>query len=351
MTQKRGGDEHVRILRSDLVTRDLLAHELVVGLVIVERLDDVVAIRPDVLPIRILVVAIALRIAHQVQPMLRPTFAIARARQQFIHELFIGLRVLVVHKGVELRLRRRQAVKVEIHATHQLMPVRFGCWGKLQRRLLLRDETVDVVAHPGAFDLRRRDFFHRLEEPVIPLLLRESVFGHHDLVCGVLRPRSARLDPPLQNCDLRVRQLSFRRHLEVFIRVAHRFDQCRFFRLPGHQGRAGVAPGFQVADVIHPQAALLFRVAVALKTPLHEDRAHLLLKIRHRRTLRIAVTCQRRRRRRRGNRSDHQEPRVEAPPDHLRKAAHHSKAISMTRWHRGLKWFSDIVSTLSFLYQ
>src|SRR4030095_550226 len=67
-----GGDEHLGILWIDFVAGELLSHELIVRHVIVQRPDDPIAIRPRGGAIGILIVAVALGVADEIEPVLRP---------------------------------------------------------------------------------------------------------------------------------------------------------------------------------------------------------------------------------------------------------------------------------------
>ena len=60
------------------ITDDLLADELVVGRVLVEGADDIVAIRPGVGAFGVHLEAVRVRVAHHIQPVLRPALAVAR---------------------------------------------------------------------------------------------------------------------------------------------------------------------------------------------------------------------------------------------------------------------------------
>ena len=72
----RTGDEKSGCIAvSDDITGDLLANELIVRFVFVERADHVVAIHPGVLAIQIAFAAIGLGPADHVEPVLRPTLA------------------------------------------------------------------------------------------------------------------------------------------------------------------------------------------------------------------------------------------------------------------------------------
>ena len=68
--------------RRELVARELPAHEIAVGQVVIERADHPVAVVIRAIPVGVELVAVALRVAHQVQPMPAPAFPVARAGQQ-----------------------------------------------------------------------------------------------------------------------------------------------------------------------------------------------------------------------------------------------------------------------------
>ena len=276
VAQIRSGHEHAGIFRSDLVARELLAHELVVWLVVVEAPDHVVAIRPRRGTVGILIVAIALRVAHEIEPVLRPALAVARAREQFVHELFVGVRVGVAGESIALLLRRRQSVQIEINTARKFAGIGFRRGIELLLGELLRDETIDVVACPVAGNLRRLRIGERLEAPEFALLIAEAALHHHGLVR--IRPRRAELHPFFQRRDFFVGQLFLRRHLEVRILVTDRLDHRRLVRVAGHDRRAGVPAGLDVRDVIHAQPALLLFFAVAIVAARSEHRPYFILK-------------------------------------------------------------------------
>ena len=278
IAQVRRGHQHLRILRIDLVAGELLAHELVVRLVGVQALDDVVAVGPGVRPQCVLVVAVALGVAHQVEPVLRPALAVARTGQQGVHQLLVGLRIGILDEGLGLLAGRRQAVQVEVQPANQLAPVRLRRRRQAQLGVLLGDEAVDVVAHPAALDLRRTGIAQRLEAPVLAVFLGETKGVHRHALRLVLRPGGADPHPLFQHGDLLVRQLLLGRHRQVFVVVAHGLDDQRLVRLAGHQCRPRVAAGGEVAEVVDTQSALLLLFAVALVAALHQQGADLVFK-------------------------------------------------------------------------
>src|SRR5690606_31658015 len=76
--EKAEGDRRLRIVWIQRVAGDLLADELAVGLIAVERGDQVVAIRPGVFANAILVVAMRLGEVSGIDPMPGPAFAVVR---------------------------------------------------------------------------------------------------------------------------------------------------------------------------------------------------------------------------------------------------------------------------------
>ena len=145
------------------VARELLNRELVEGEVVVERLDDPVAIPPHG-PIRVRFVPLRVRITRQVKPHRGPPFAEVRRRQQRIDQSFVPRPFLpVTTRRFDLLRRRRNPDQVQADSPGQRRT--FGFWRRLQ---MLRieageDEAVHVVRRPrGVGDLwqRRRDRLH-----------------------------------------------------------------------------------------------------------------------------------------------------------------------------------------------
>ncbi len=72
-----------------LVAGDLLLDEAIVGLVVIEGADHVIAIAPGVRPVLIEFEAIGVGVANHVQPLRGPALAIMRRREQAIDYFFI----------------------------------------------------------------------------------------------------------------------------------------------------------------------------------------------------------------------------------------------------------------------
>ncbi len=91
-----------------LVSRQLLLKEAVVGLVLIERADDVVAIAPGGASRRVRIQdPFGVRVARQIQPMAAPAFAVMRAGEVAVDQSLIGVRA--AHRPGKRRSRRAMA--------------------------------------------------------------------------------------------------------------------------------------------------------------------------------------------------------------------------------------------------
>jgi hypothetical protein len=109
---KAGGDALRRRGVGQQVAGQLLDRELVEGHVGVDRVDHPVAVRPD-RPLAVLLVAVGVGVAGEVEPAAGPTLAVARAGEQAVDVTLVGVRRGVVCERVRLGRRRRQADQVE----------------------------------------------------------------------------------------------------------------------------------------------------------------------------------------------------------------------------------------------
>ena len=148
---RSGGDEANCLLAVDRigeehVAGDLLLDEPGVGLVGVERADDVIAIGPGIRAGLVLVVAVRVAVVDDVEPVPGPAFAIARRGQQPVDEFFIGRRIGIGDEGIHFFGRRRQARQVEREPADE----RAAVGDRRRRQLFLgelrADEEVDGVA-------------------------------------------------------------------------------------------------------------------------------------------------------------------------------------------------------------
>ena len=90
-----------------------------------------------------------LGVAHQVEPVPGPAFAVVRRGEQPIDDLLVGAGRFVGQKGIDLGRRRRQADQVERHAAQQRALV-----GRRRRRQAGRfeprqNESIDRRLDPS----------------------------------------------------------------------------------------------------------------------------------------------------------------------------------------------------------
>ena len=146
-----GGDEVFWVLgfgfgaEVEFVTGELLAHELVVGLVGVEGLHHVIAVAPGLRAVFVGAIAVGLGVADEVEPVARPLLAVTRAGEEFVHELFVGVGGLVGEELVQLEGRRRQAREVEVNTACERGALGGRGGLELGGGDLLEDEGVDGV--------------------------------------------------------------------------------------------------------------------------------------------------------------------------------------------------------------
>ncbi len=207
-----------------LVAGDLFGEEHVVGLVGVERLDDVVAIAPGVGAVDVVLEAGRVGVAGDVEPVPAVALAVVRRRQQRVDQPLPRVGTRVGDEGVDLGRRRRQAEQVEIGAADQRAAI-----GARRRReppagACLLEEAVDGVVE-AVTGHRERRLHRRLERPVAAFLVGDRpVFerGHRRRARrggrrGAGVPAGAVVDPPLQRVDLGGgERLAAHRHRRLF---------------------------------------------------------------------------------------------------------------------------------------
>src|SRR5262249_26441223 len=120
--QKPGGGHYARIIRRDLIAGDLLENELIVGLVAIERVDDVIPVSPGVEAVVVVLPAVGLAEANHVQPVTAPALPVIRRGQQPVYRMLV--------KFPEIFRLRRQTDQVEAQPAQQRN--RIGAWRKIE---------------------------------------------------------------------------------------------------------------------------------------------------------------------------------------------------------------------------
>ena len=219
--EKSERDDAIRFPGKQHIARDLFPHKAGQRFVFIKAADHIVAIRPGVVPRLVLVIAVRLRVAHQVQPMLRELLAKGGRVQQPIDDHFP---IPILEEGLHLLRRRRQPGQVIGQSADQSAGRRFPHGGQAFLREFGLHELIHRIC-PGLPPLLRSGRAQGLQGPPVEPALR---IVNED---ATLRPLGARGDPVAQHGDVSRREgFILLRH--VGLRTAHHLDQ---------QTRLGVA--------------------------------------------------------------------------------------------------------------
>ena len=254
--------------------RDLLADELVVRLVVVERVDHVVAVAPRVRPRVVLLEARRVGVAGHVEPVPAPALAVVGRGQQPVDEPLPGAARRIGQELVGLRRRRRHAGEIQVGAAQQRQPV--GPRRRHDPRLPARrlEKAVHRVGERAG--RRNRGACRTPESPVVArpggqlaALQRRQRGTRRGGGAGV--PMRALLDPDAQGRHLGVRQrLAAHRHRGP-IEARHHAEEPAVLRAAGHQRRSLRAALERAGARAEIEAGKLRRGAVAVPAaPLHD---------------------------------------------------------------------------------
>ena len=177
IAQEVRGDEQIDCLQiccfsrfesGQLVSRQLLADELVERLVGVQRTDDVIAVTPGVRPVGVgAEIAVGIGVAGGIKPVFPPPLSETRRRQIPLDHLFIRSRRSVVQKLFDRIRRRRQPGHIEADTANQRPPI--GCRTNRQLLLLKPRLYVPIDGIPQAFQITnggQRGICERAKRPV-----------------------------------------------------------------------------------------------------------------------------------------------------------------------------------------
>ena len=265
------------------VAGDLFVNEAVEGLVAVERVDDVVAIAEGVGESDVLVEAVRVGIAGDVEPVAAPTLTVVRRGEEPVDDPGERVGALVGEEILDLGFRRRQADQIERGAAEQGALVGRGDGCETLVLEARQDETVDGLPDPDlVLDLGRLGIFDPSIGPVLPAgavverLGRSR--GDHRLPGAGARVGCASADPLLEIGDHVGRQLAVWRHLREAL-VVERLDHQAVLGRSRDDHRAAVASGAQPLGIEQNQSAADLRgiVAVAGIAALDQNRPDLRL--------------------------------------------------------------------------
>ena len=303
---ERGETRIVRGDAGDAVGSELLDDELVVRLIVVQRVDDVIAIGPSVGETVILEEAVTLvdleaagiGVAGGIEPVASPAFTVVGRGEEAIDLLgvdrFDGASRLAgakrhcvrdlcglngLFKGIDLLRGGRKADQIVGNTTKES----FGISSRIRLETFLfefgHDERIDGRLDPGAVlhfgNGRLRD---GLEGPVITSLARET----SELGGAARRHGRTHLHPLFENGDFVIRKLSarlLRGHRELGIVVTDGLDEERLLEIARDNRRSFVAALVGAVHGIEDEATFggILLSRVALVAAIDENRAHVLL--------------------------------------------------------------------------
>ena len=171
-TVKTGGDDRLVRRIGQFVARKLFQHEAVVRLVVIQGGNHVIAIAPRFGLFRVALIAVGLRISRDVEPMPPPPFAVLLAGKQLVDKPLIRLRRVIGYEAVNFLGRGGQSNEIE----KQTADERAGIGRRIRRQPLFFEagehKSVDRIGNPiGTADLRDRGMAHRLESPILAVLV------------------------------------------------------------------------------------------------------------------------------------------------------------------------------------
>ena len=162
-----GGGDRPRIVGRQFVSGDLFADEAVVGFVAVKGVDHVIAIAPRMRAQGVMFESVAFGVAHEIQPVTGPAFAVVRRGEQTVDEPFVSLWRTILNENVDVLRRGRQADEIERHAADELLFRGGSCGLEMFGLQVGEDELVDRIGGPGFLAGGRGiDVGDRLERPM-----------------------------------------------------------------------------------------------------------------------------------------------------------------------------------------
>ncbi len=177
------------------VAGELLDGEVAERQIAIERVDHPVAVLPGRAAL-VLLVAVRVGVAREVEPRPRPALAVALRGEQAIDQAAVGVGARVRHEGVDLLRRRRQADQVEAQAADEGLARRLRR-GRHALFLEPREhEGVDRALHPAR--VAHRGLLRPLRLQVGPVH-----GGRLGLLLRGVRAACPRVDPGRDACDLR----------------------------------------------------------------------------------------------------------------------------------------------------
>ena len=271
--------------RLQQVAGNLFPDKLVVRLVLVERINDIVAVAECVDVGEVFVEAIAVGIAGDVEPVATPFFAVMRRGQKPIDDPAECIRRFVSEEIGDFLHRWRKAGQVVGGPANESA---LGC-GRCGLELIGlkpgKNEKVEILPWPSA-GLHRGEcrLAWPAEGPKLARLGKVDLLGLGLGQAPVARVGCTHLDPLLEVGDDTLGQTRLGRHHQFGVEVGDRPVEIALVRLAGDdRGQAGLTATADCLAQVEPQLALEFALLlrigrVALVAVLDEDRPDFLFK-------------------------------------------------------------------------
>ena len=275
---ERGLDEIRR--RNEAVSGELVFHKLVVGHVVVQRLNDPIAIavgvrEPVVTPA--CSVTFGIRVASHIEPMARPAHAVLRTGEEAGDEIFhrlLWVFPVLDGEGLNVSVSRLQAGKGKMYAATKIRGCGRGSEIQFSGLKFCCHEGVDRILRDGP----NRRWCRILDREKGPMLSRigSGVSGFGDLGFG--RPGEAHGDPLLELLDLLGGEgIALFRHGFDSRRVLDRLDEFAARGIPGFDHGSVVAAANDGRPQIETETVFMTVHAVAVLATLGEHRPDFIL--------------------------------------------------------------------------
>ena len=255
------------------ITSNLLTDKLVIRLVLVQSVNDVVAIAPRIRVGQVAGGAGRFPEASDIEPVPAPPLAEGSRLQQAINDQFVGLRRGVVQERPLFFRSWGKPCQVVRDPPQQARPVGIRYGGQVFALKFRENKAVHIAAGPrGVSHFGDSDRLERLPRPVrLPQLVVLGIIlqqVRRDFQAG---PSSTVLHPLRQDRDLAVLQLELWRHLELLVRVADRLEQNALLDVAGDDSWTATTALQEPVAVIDSQPARCLVVGgVAVVTLAHE---------------------------------------------------------------------------------
>ncbi len=148
VSEEAGGDGCSGVIGKEFVSGELFLQETVVGFVLIERLNNVIAVAPGIRAVEVGSVAVGIGVADEIQPMAGPAFAIGGAVKELVDEAFPCVRATIVEEVFDLFWSGGESGDFEGESAEECEAVCFGSGGQVLAEHGVEEKAVDLVAAP-----------------------------------------------------------------------------------------------------------------------------------------------------------------------------------------------------------